>query len=116
MAAAVAATARYKLVFFTPPAALTQCKTAVFAAGAGRFPGPGNYTECCWTVMGTGQFQPGDTANPNMGSVGQLEQIEEARVEVLCVGESVARKAVEELKKAHPFEEPAYEVYKMEDF
>lgn len=99
MATAVAATARFKLVFFVPPSALGACKTAIFAAGAGRFPGPGNYTECCWTVVGTGQFRPGDTANPHIGSVGALAEVQEARVETLCDGEEITRKAVEALKK-----------------
>ena len=49
--------------------------------------------------MGTGQFRPGDGANPNIGSVGVLEEVKEARVETLCVGEDVARKAIEALKK-----------------
>lgn len=91
--------ARYKLVFHVPPAALDACKTAIFAAGAGRYPGSGNYTECCFTVLGTGQFRPGDAANPHIGKVGELEHVEEARVETLCVGEEVARKAVAALKK-----------------
>ncbi|KAL1839906.1 hypothetical protein VTJ49DRAFT_1041 [Mycothermus thermophilus] len=107
---------KYKLVFNVPPAALEACKAAIFAAGAGRYPGAGNYTECCFTVFGKGQFRPGDAANPHIGKVGELEYVEEARVETLCVGEDVARKAVEALKKAHPYEEPAYEVYKIEDF
>jgi hypothetical protein len=93
------ATARYKLIFFVPPSALSACKTAIFAAGAGRYPGPGKYTECCWTAMGTGQFRPGDTANPHIGSVGVLEEVAEARVETLCLGADVARKAVEALKR-----------------
>ncbi|KAI4166987.1 MAG: hypothetical protein LQ343_007571 [Gyalolechia ehrenbergii] len=91
MANIVTATARFKLVFFVPESALQACKTAIFAAGAGRYPGPGNYTECCWTSMGTGQLCPGDTANPNIGS------------------------AVGALRGAHPYEEPAYEVYRLED-
>ena len=49
--------------------------------------------------MGTGQFRPGDTANPNIGSVGALEEVKEARVETLCVGEDVAKKVVDALKK-----------------
>ena len=99
MAKALSTTARFTLVFFAPEPALKVCKTAIFAAGAGRHPGPGNYTECCWTTMGTGQFRPGDAANPNIGSVGVLEEVKEARVEALCVGADVARKAVEALKR-----------------
>lgn len=103
-AAAAAAAARYKLVFHVPPAALEACKAAIFAAGAGRYPGKGNYTECCFTVLGTGQFRPGDAANPHIGRVGELEHVEEARVETLCVGEEVARRAVAALKKWVYFE------------
>ncbi|KAF1993321.1 hypothetical protein P154DRAFT_527832 [Amniculicola lignicola CBS 123094] len=106
---------RFKLVFYVPPVALNACKTAIFAAGAGRYPGPGGYTECAFVSKGTGQFRPGDSANPNIGKVGELEHVEEMKVETICVGRDIAVKAVEALKKAHPYEEPAYEVYKMED-
>ncbi|PLN78136.1 GTP cyclohydrolase 1 type 2/Nif3 [Aspergillus taichungensis] len=109
-------TVRYRLVFNAPPSAVATCKAAIFAAGAGRYPGPGDYTECCWTTAGKGQFRPGDAANPHIGTVGALEETDEIRVETLCVGEEVARKAVAALKKAHPYEEPSYGVYRMEDF
>ncbi|KAF7593063.1 hypothetical protein BBP40_012080 [Aspergillus hancockii] len=137
---------RYRLVFFAPSSAVSACKAAIFAAGAGRYPGQGNYTECCWATPGTAQFRPGDAANPHIGKVGELEETEEIRVEVLCAGEDVARKAVEALKRwvfqdylmnlamgvdgyavgilaylvgvfrVHPYEQPSYGVYKMEDF
>ncbi|KAL8722403.1 MAG: hypothetical protein Q9181_007497, partial [Wetmoreana brouardii] len=98
MATIVSTTTRFKLVFFVPESALQACKTAIFAAGAGRYPGRGNYTECCWTALGTGQFRPGDAANPNIGSKDALEEVKEARVETLCMGEDVAKKAVDALK------------------
>ncbi|KAM7222133.1 GTP cyclohydrolase 1 type 2/Nif3 [Rhypophila decipiens] len=113
---AAAAVTRFKLIFHVPPSALETCKKAIFAAGAGRYPGPGNYTECCWTVMGTGQFRPGEAASPHIGTVGTLEKIKEAKVETLCVGEEVTKQAVAALKAAHPYEEPSYEVLKLEDF
>jgi hypothetical protein len=94
----MASAARFKLVFFVPPAAAEACKAAIFAVGAGRYPA-GKYTECCWTSSGTGQFRPGDSANPHIGKVGQLEHTDEVRVETLCLGEDVARKSVEALKK-----------------
>ena len=81
-----------------PPSDLKVCKAAIFAAGAGRYPGLGKYTDCCWTTIGTGQFRPGDTANPHIGSAGAFEEVEEARIKTLCVGEDVARKTVEALK------------------
>jgi hypothetical protein len=54
-------------------------------------------------------------ANPNIGAVGTLEHVEEMKVEILCVGRQTMLDAVKELVKAHPYEEPAYEVYKLED-
>ncbi|RMZ92617.1 hypothetical protein DV736_g174, partial [Chaetothyriales sp. CBS 134916] len=92
-----AAIQKFKLVFNVPVSSLEACKTAIFAAG-------------------TGQFRPGDKANPHIGTVGNLEHVDSAKVETLCVGEDVVRKAVEGLKAAHPYEEPSYDVYKLEDF
>lgn len=89
---------RYSLVFYAPPAAVSACKAAVFKAGAGRYPGPGNYTECAWSATGTGQFRPGDTADPHIGQAGALEHGPEVRVETLCVGLDVVKKAVAALK------------------
>lgn len=95
----MALTTRYKLVFFAPPTALPAIKTAIFAVGAGRYPGPGDYTECCFTTPGIGQFRPGNSAKPNIGEPGKLEEVGEARCETICVGKEVAEKAVEALKK-----------------
>ncbi|KAN0095514.1 structural toxin protein RtxA [Hyaloscypha variabilis] len=103
MASPASVATRFKLVFFVPLPALSACKSAIFEAGAGHYQGPGNYTECCFTVIGTGQFRPGATAKPHIGTIGTLEEVQEA-------------KAVEALKKAHPYEEVAYDVYRMEDF
>ncbi|TVY24284.1 GTP cyclohydrolase 1 type 2-like protein [Lachnellula hyalina] len=107
---------RFMLVFRVPLPELDAVKAAVFAAGAGRYPGPGSYTECAWQTIGTAQFRPGSAANPHLGAVGVLEKVDEARVETLCVGEDVVRKAVEALKSVHPYEEPGYEVFSIMDF
>lgn len=66
-------------------------------------------------MPGTGQFLPGAGANPAIGAVGEVEYVEEMKVEVMCVGRSIMLDAVKELVKAHPYEEVAYEVYKMEN-
>ncbi|ROV87994.1 hypothetical protein VSDG_09197 [Cytospora chrysosperma] len=109
---ATAAT-RYKLIFHAPLSAVAACKQAVFAAGGGIYP---KYSEVAFTVVGTGQFRPGEDAKPNIGTVGTIEEVQEASVEILCVGEETTRAAVEALKKAHPYEVPGYYVYKLEDF
>lgn len=68
---------RFKLVFFVPPAALSACKTAIFAAGAGTYPGKGGYTEVAFTSKGVGQFRPGDTATPHVSLPGQVVVLRE---------------------------------------
>lgn len=93
----MASATRYKLVFHVPTAALAACKKAIFSAGAGRFPGD-LYSECCFTTIGTGQFRPSDAAKPHIGQPGRVEEVQEARVETLCVGEDVVRQAVKALK------------------
>ncbi|KAH8664257.1 GTP cyclohydrolase 1 type 2/Nif3 [Xylariales sp. PMI_506] len=105
----------FRLVFNVPESHLAACKAAIFAAGAGRYP-QSNYTECCFTSAGTSQFRPGNAARPHLGSVGQVEEVKSFRVETPCVGEDTVKKAIEALKKAHPYEEPAYQVYRVEDF
>ncbi|KAK3698288.1 hypothetical protein LTR37_016996 [Vermiconidia calcicola] len=105
-----------ELVFFAPPQHLMSLKDAIFATGAGSHPGLDNYTQCCFTTPGVGQFLPGDSANPAIGQPGKVEEVGEVRCEMLCVGQEIAKDAVEALKKVHPYETPAYEVYKIEPF
>ncbi|KAB8079082.1 thioredoxin-like [2Fe-2S] ferredoxin-domain-containing protein [Aspergillus leporis] len=105
---------RYKLVFFVPHSHLDTCKDAIFATGAGTFPG-GKYTKCCFQMPGKGQFLPSDEANPAIGAAGALETVEEMKVEVMCFGRSIMLQAVDALIKAHPYEVVAYEVYKLEN-
>lgn len=101
----------YKLVFFVPESHLDQVKAAVFATGAGRL---GNYDQCCWQVLGQGQFRPLAGANPYVGQRGQLETVPEYRVEMICLDELVGD-AVAALRAAHPYEEPAFDVWRLAD-
>ncbi|ONM48742.1 Nif3-like dinuclear metal center hexameric protein [Nocardia donostiensis] len=79
---------------------------ALFAAGAG---GSGDYREAAWRVTGVGQFRPGQGASPAIGTIGELERVEEDRIEV--VAPPRARAAVlAALRAAHPYEVPAYHV------
>ena len=87
-------------------------KRAVFNEGAGRI---GNYEQCCWQSLGQGQFCPLEGADPFLGRVDQLESLAEYRVELVC-DDAFIRSAVAALIEAHPYEEPAYEVYKLENF
>lgn len=104
---------RYKLVFYVPITHANTVKRAIFATGAGTI---GNYKHCAFQVKGEGQFLPLKNANPAIGERGKEETVEEYRVEILCSDEDNTRDAVRELKDAHPYEEVAYEVYKIEEF
>lgn len=99
----------YKLAFFVPESHLDVVKAAVFSTGAGKI---GDYQECCWQVLGQGQFRPMASADPFIGNAGMLEQVDEFRVELVCQ-DALIKEAVAALKQAHPYEEPAYDVWKL---
>ena len=102
----------YKLTVFIPNDALDTVKSALFAAGAGKI---GNYEQCCWQVRGMGQFRPLVGSKPHIGAQDRLEEVNEWRVEMV-VDEPVIRDVIAALKRAHPYEIPAYDVIKVLDF
>ncbi len=102
----------YKLCFYVPPANLESVKQALFDAGAGRI---GDYDSCCWQTRGTGQFRPLAGSDPHIGACDQLEQLEEWKVEMVCA-DALIGTAVATLKRAHPYEEVAYDVWRLEAF
>lgn len=97
----------YKLVFFVPVTHADSVKNAVFKAGAGRI---GNYDSCCWQVLGEGQFRPQKGSDPFIGAENRLETVQEYRVELVCDDQHLEA-AVKAMKQAHPYEEPAYDVW-----
>ena len=103
---------RYKLIFFVPSEMARTVANAVFATGAGEI---GNYSQCCFFTEGVGQFFPNSEANPRYGAKNSLVRLEETKVEILCLATNIIE-AVSAMKKAHPYEEVAYEVYKLEDY
>lgn len=101
----------YKLNYYVPVAAKEKTKQALFDIGVGMFD---NYESCSWETLGVGQFKPVGNANPNIGELDRLETLEEYKIEFICSDELI-HQAVKTLKEAHPYEEVAYEVFKMED-
>lgn len=99
----------YKFVFYVPETHLEQVKSALFAAGAGRI---GNYDQCCWQVAGVGQFRPLPGSQAFIGELNQLEQVNEYRVEMVCANAFI-KAAVAALRSAHPYEEPAFDVWSL---
>ena len=100
-----------KLVVFVPREALDTVREALFAAGAGRI---GDYERCSWYAAGTGTFLGGEGTTPALGESGQEERVPELRVETV-VPEGRIRDAIVALMLAHPYEEPAYDVYPLVD-
>ncbi|KII95506.1 hypothetical protein PLICRDRAFT_25961 [Plicaturopsis crispa FD-325 SS-3] len=112
------ALSRYKLVFFTPSHTTRDILNHLFTARPLAVGKIGDYEHCAFVTRGTGQFKPVTGANPTIGDVGKLEYVEEDRVEVVVndLGErSELRDVIRVLKAVHPYEEVAYDVYRLED-
>ncbi|MDR2250233.1 NGG1p interacting factor NIF3 [Acinetobacter sp.] len=100
-----------KLIYYVPESHLESTKQAIFSAGAG---GIGNYEHCAWQVKGIGQFKPVKGADPYIGELGELEKVEEWRVETIVIQEK-ANAVAKALKASHPYEEPAFEFLQILD-
>lgn len=96
-----------KIVVFVPDADLGKVSDALFAAGAGRI---GQYRECSFRLAGTGTFFGSDATNPSVGQKGRREEVQEWRLEAICP-EPLVNVAVRTMRRAHSYEEPAYDVY-----
>jgi len=95
-----------KWVIFVPPEHADAVRAAIFVAGAGEI---GDYSQCSWSVTGTGQFLPQDGASPTIGSVGAVEKVAEDRVEAVAPTRA-RRRVLSALRAAHPYEEPAFDI------
>ena len=99
-----------------PPLELTEAKAkdlireAIGRAGAGRI---GNYIHCSFSSKGTGRFLPVVGAQPTIGEVGQLEAVAEERIEFVCTRHLIET-VLTAIKKVHPYEEVALDVYPLE--
>jgi len=100
---------RYKLVWFVPEEALDASRDAVFAAGAGRI---GDYERCSWYTSGTGTFLGGEETDPSIGERGREERVPELRVETVVPADRLEA-VVAALLEAHPYEEVAYDLYRL---
>ena len=101
----------YKLVVFVPRESLDAVREALFAAGAGRI---GDYERCSWYTEGTGTFLGGAGTEPSVGQPGREERVAELRLETVYPAEREAE-VVAALREAHPYEEPAFDLYPLAD-
>ncbi len=90
-----------------PREALDAVRTALFEAGAGRI---GEYEHCSWYTQGTGTFLGGEGTNPSLGEAGREQRVAELRLETVFPEEK-QEDVIAALRRAHPYEEPAFDVY-----
>jgi dinuclear metal center YbgI/SA1388 family protein len=100
-----------KLVVFVPEEAAEQVRIALGMAGAGHI---GNYSHCAYTSQGVGTFLPHEGANPYIGRIGDLTQVNEIRIESIFPA-SIQKKVISEMLKAHPYEEVAFDIYPLDN-
>lgn len=98
-----------KIVTFVPNEDVDRVLDALAAAGAGAI---GDYSRCAWTAAGTGTFLPGPAARPAIGRPGRVERVPETRLEMVLPRLRRAT-VVAALRTAHPYEEPAYDVFEL---
>ncbi len=100
-----------KFAVFCPRDHAEKVRAALFAEGGGYI---GNYSECSFNSEGTGTFRGGEGADPYVGTPGERHLEEEVRVEVV-IPDIHLSSATRAMIQAHPYEEPAYDVYPLEN-
>ena len=101
----------YKLAVYVPNTHVDKVKNALSDAGAGHI---GNYSHCSFSSQGIGSFKPLDNANPYIGSLGEVELVEEVKIETIVPNKTLGG-GISSMIKAHPYEEVAYDIYKLEN-
>lgn len=101
----------YKLAVYVPKTHELVLREALGEAGAGYI---GNYSHCTFNTQGIGTFKPDENTNPFIGTVGQIEEVEEVKIETI-VPQSILQKTIDKMIKVHPYEEVAYDIYKLEN-
>ena len=104
-------TRNVKFVVFVPISHADAVRQVLGEAGAGKI---GNYTFCSFSSKGTGRFKPGSGSSPVIGQVGRLEAVGEERIETICSRENL-KAVVDVVKKVHPYEEVAFDIYPLEE-
>ncbi|MEY4117243.1 MAG: hypothetical protein RLZZ116_571 [Planctomycetota bacterium] len=100
----------HKIVTFVPESALAEVRTALAEAEAGQI---GAYTHCSFSSRGEGTFFGGEGANPAVGKAGHLERVSEMRLEMSFHKRDLGA-IVAALRAAHPYEEPAFDIFSLE--
>ncbi|MDN5330964.1 MAG: hypothetical protein PWP45_189 [Tepidanaerobacteraceae bacterium] len=100
-----------KIVVYVPKGYEDVVRDSMGNAGAGHI---GNYSHCSFNVSGIGTFKPLEGSNPFLGQLGELEKVEEVRIETIAPASRV-KKIINAMLKVHPYEEVAYDIYPVEN-
>ncbi len=95
---------------FVPESHADTVRDVMWKAGAGKI---GNYSHCTFSSKGVGRFKPERGANPAIGKVGSIEEVAEERIEIVCE-RSLLQNVIAAIKKVHPYEEVALDIYPIE--
>ncbi len=101
-----------KLVIFTPLSHADIIRETLGNAGAGKI---GNYDFCSFSTKGTGRYCGNENSNPSIGEAMKYESVEEEKIEVV-LPRSILKEVIEVVKKVHPYEEIAFDIYPIEDY
>lgn len=96
-----------KIVVFAPSSHADRVRHALAESGCGHI---GKYNFCSFSVKGIGRFRPLKGAKPFLGKPGRLERVSEERIETICP-KTKLKSVLKALKKVHPYEEPAIDMY-----
>jgi len=102
---------QFKLAVFVPVSHVNKVAEAIHQAGGGII---GEYSNCSFRSIGTGTFKGSTDSNPSIGNKGILQSVEEIKLEVL-VDKWKLNRVITELKRAHPYEEVAYDIYSLQN-
>jgi dinuclear metal center YbgI/SA1388 family protein len=100
-----------KVVTFCPSKHMENVQQAMFDAGAGNI---GNYDNCSYYTDGTGTFRALEGSNPYVGEANKLHKEQEYRIETIVPKHRLTN-VVNAMIKAHPYEEPAYDIYSLDN-
>lgn len=98
---------QYKLSVFVPEGYLDKVASAIFSAGGGVI---GEYSECSFRCIGEGTFKGSDFSNPKLGVKNKFEKVREIKLEVIVESWKIEN-VIKSMLTAHPYEEPAYDIY-----
>jgi dinuclear metal center YbgI/SA1388 family protein len=99
----------YKFAVYVPVDYADKVRNALFGAGAGKI---GNYGETSFNLQGSGTFTPLDGTDPFIGKKGKKEKVKEIKIETVVFERNI-NSVLMAMKKVHPYEEPAYDIYEI---